>query len=69
MNMSGEERVAYGLKYVTNARGLWVQVLQAWCAYNYYDLEIPQDILNQILWYNSHIRVGDEPIKWNAMPC
>ena len=39
----------------------WEDVLYSWSCYNYYtDFRIE----NQLIWYNSCIRVGDKPIFW-----
>ena len=38
----------------------------AWCKYRY---EIPNggtQIINQVIWYNSHIRVNNKPIFYNS---
>ena len=39
----------------------WEDVLCAWCEYNYYS---DQRIENQILWYNSNIRIRNRPFFW-----
>ena len=39
----------------------WRDVLISWSKYNYYH-EVRPD--NQLLWYNSNIRVGGKPIMW-----
>ena len=43
----------------------WTETLYAWCKVNYSKVEGKQNILNQILWYNSWIRVNDMPICWH----
>ena len=39
----------------------WVNVLISWAEYNYYN---NFRIENQIIWYNSKIRVRDKPVLW-----
>ena len=39
----------------------WIDVLECWCKYNYY---INTRIENQIIWYNSKIRIKGKPIFW-----
>ena len=39
----------------------WEEVLRNWCEYNYY---YKRRIDNQILWYNSRIRIQDKPFLW-----
>ena len=39
----------------------WEDVLKCWCQYNYYG-EIREE--NQIIWYNSKIKVKGRPIMW-----
>ena len=43
----------------------WQSTLEAWAELNYHDPQDYQDILNEILWWNSHIRVGNKPIMWS----
>ena len=40
----------------------WEQVLMAWCEFNYYTNRRTD---NQIIWYNSRIRIGGKPVMWN----
>ena len=40
----------------------WENVLEAWCEYNYY---LDRRIDNQIIWYNSSIRIKGKPFMWN----
>ena len=41
----------------------WRDTLQAWASVNYTDIE-SADIENQVIWWNSHIRIADRPIRW-----
>ena len=40
----------------------WSDVLSAWCKYNYYQ-ELREE--NQLIWYNSRIKVGGKIVMWN----
>ena len=40
----------------------WEDVLKSWNEYNYYH---NQEIENQIIWYNSSLRINQKPIMWN----
>lgn len=43
-------------------RSFWRQVVYAWASFNFYSPKTTQEILNQVIWYNSHIRVQDFPL-------
>ena len=36
----------------------WKHLLQAWVEYNFHYPEQPKEVINQILWYNSHIKIA-----------
>ena len=40
----------------------WQDVLESWCDFNYNN---NIRVENQLIWYNSLIRVKDKPIMWN----
>ena len=42
----------------------WRDVLYVWAEINYSEPEDQNEILNQILWYNSNIRIADKPIYY-----
>ena len=42
------------------ANTFWNDVMCAWCTYNYEDTAVK----DQILWFNSRIRIDDAPIYW-----
>ena len=42
--------------------GFWGDVLRAWCEYHY---DSEPEGKPQMLWKNSHIRIGDKPIYWS----
>lgn len=44
------------------SHSFWKQVLYAWAMCNFTLPEDPNDIAGQILWYNSNIRVNNQPI-------
>ena len=43
----------------------WFQVLVAWSEINFEMPRTKGDILNQIIWWNSFIKVGNKPICWS----
>ena len=50
------------IKYVCRAIGFWLDVIKAWANFNYQDkLELMEQILEQNIWYNSHIRIQNKP--------
>ena len=38
---------------------IWHTIMMAWCEYNYNDCFNYVDVINQVLWYNSHIRINN----------
>ena len=46
-------------KLITNS--FWKDVLISWSCYNYYGETKPE---NQIIWYNSHIRIDNKVVLW-----
>ena len=51
---------------VYNPKKFWIQVLEAWCCYNFKeDIEL-QYTGEQIIWCNSLIKVGHQPIVWES---
>ena len=45
------------------ANKFWKDVLYAWCVYHYSDSLESQD---EIIWYNSNIRIKDTPVAWKS---
>ena len=41
----------------------WYDIVLSWCKYHCYNLQDQEEVLKQILWYNSHLLVRGEPIK------
>ena len=51
------------VKFVNNnVNNFWRQVLEAWSWYNFKDQVTMEEISDQIVWFNSHIHVGNQPI-------
>lgn len=52
--------------YFTKAKGFWMDVLKAWCHFNYQIVCNRDQVLKQFLWYNSELRKNNKPyISWN----
>ena len=52
-------------KYVNNKpENFWTHVLESWCVYNYESDVIDLEVPNQIIWYNSHVRIDKKPFFW-----
>ena len=49
---------------VISRESYWRQLLTAWCDYHYFTPETPEDVQNQVLWCNSHIKINNTPIAW-----
>ena len=51
-----------------NNQTFWHNVLLTWCKYHYYEPQTQEEILEQIIWYNSHLRVNNKVLvpknKW-----
>ena len=54
------------IKYVCNANGFWLSLIQAWSRFNYHDPQDIQDILNQCIWGNSHITIRKKPVFYKS---
>ena len=50
------------VKYLGIKNQFWKDVLVLWCSYNYYYQTREE---NQLLWYNSKVRVKGKPFMWN----
>ena len=46
------------------SNNFWKDVLKAWCSYNYNFPTKIEDIKNNVLWYNSNIKIQDCPIYY-----
>ena len=46
---------------IGNKGNVWDNILSAWCSYNYREPNTVEEIMNQPLWYNSHIRRQNRP--------
>ena len=49
---------------VLDIKNFWAQTLLSWCSINYQEPKTIVDVMSQILWYNSNIRVNNKPCKW-----
>ena len=45
----------------------WIQVFEGWCRFYYQDNVEPDKACYQIIWCNSHIRIGGKPILWESV--
>jgi hypothetical protein len=43
---------------------MWNEIWEIWCKENYNEPETISEILNQQIWYNSHIKIGNKPVFW-----
>ena len=41
----------------------WLEILTTWCKYHHYEPQDQEEVLDQIIWYNSHLLVQGKPIK------
>ena len=51
-------------KKLCNQKEFWGQVYLAWCEYNYHEPQCLDEVLNEILWMNSHIKLLGKPLFW-----
>lgn len=56
-------------KQITKATGFWYDVLVAWAKFNYHNPTGEQEVLEQVLWYNSHIKIAQKICYNLAMIC
>ena len=49
------------VKFINSKNLFWKQVLNSWCEYNYY---VNRNFENQLLWFNSDIRIRGRPFFW-----
>lgn len=49
------------VKYVTQCKNFWYDVLCAWCQFNFKSPTGRNEIMEQIIWFNSHIRIENKP--------
>ena len=49
------------VKYLKITNTFWAQVLEAWASFSYwYNFQLD----NQVLWFNSRIKIGNKPFIW-----
>jgi hypothetical protein len=56
------------LPFKIPGHNMWNEVWKTWCKENYHDPEIIDQILNQSIWWNSHIRINGKPLhkkRWD----
>jgi hypothetical protein len=42
------------------------EIIEAWCRYHFCNFENIKDIRDQIIWYNSHIKVNKQVLRYNS---
>ena len=52
---------------IGNKGNVWDSILRAWCSYNYKEPVNVDEIMNQTLWYNTHIRRQNKPFIIKAL--
>ena len=60
-NLSPED-----VSILDNEPDFWKDVLKYWCEFNYYGKKREE---NQIIWYNSDIRIRNKPFFWKRVYC
>ena len=53
-------------KLFKNETNFWIEILTAWSKINFHEVGCKEGVMKQVLWYNSHIRIGNKPVLWNA---
>jgi exonuclease III len=43
---------------------MWKEIWEIWCKENFKEPDTINEILNQQIWYNSNIRIGNKPVFW-----
>ena len=43
----------------------WSEVLEVYAEITFHEPQNAEEVLNQVIWYNSHMRIGNAPIKVN----
>ena len=49
---------------ICKAIGFWKDVIISWAQYNYHKPKEEQDILSQVIWINSYLRIKGKPFFW-----
>ena len=50
--------------YKNNLTSYWIECLLAWSEINFHEPQDKSEVLNQIIWVNSHIHIGNKPVLW-----
>ena len=64
---SGNLKVSDALKLMSHQSLLWNNIVKAWCIYNYNSPTSVDDIMNQQIWYNSHILIDKFPFFFGPL--
>lgn len=57
------EKKDIGVIFTSNFKSqLWLDIVSSWCEYNFFNPESYTEISQQLLWFNSHIRIQGKPI-------
>ena len=48
-------------------KNVFKSILNAWCIYNFYQPTSRNQVLDQVIWYNSHIRINGKIIFWKKL--
>ena len=62
-NLSPDDISCIGPKKHFQTHNFWKEVLETWCEFNYQPLD-DCNPGNEIVWLNSHIKVGGKPVLW-----
>ena len=52
------------VKYACKAKGVWLSVIKAWATFHYESPSSKNEVMNQVMWFNSHLRVKGKPFMW-----
>lgn len=50
------------IEYISQSKGFWRSVVWSWAQFNCHELKDIEQINQQVLWFNSHIRIGMKPV-------
>ena len=64
---SGNLTVSNALNLMLHQSLIWNNIVKAWCIYNFSSPTCIEDILNQQIWYNSHILIGKCPFFFGPL--
>ena len=64
---SGNLKVSDALNLMLHKSLIWTNIVKAWCIYNFSSPSSIEEILNQQVWYNSHILIGKSPFYFGPL--